>query len=115
MRRNWYFLQEIKSAVTTRRSNATLCIKLMAKEVIRFSVPQCFRHSKYPSKNQSTKLIQTLLLIRGNVKLNPGPTNIKYSCGDGARAVKFETSIASHQEYAGMNSTTFERHTNAAI
>ena len=56
------------------------------------------------------------------MKLNPGPTNIKYPCGEGARAVKFGPSIACdqcnvwyHQECAGMNSTIFECYTNATI
>ena len=56
------------------------------------------------------------------MKLNPGPTNIKYPCGEGARAVKFGPSIACdqcnvwyHQECAGTNSTTFDCYTNATI
>ena len=56
------------------------------------------------------------------MELNPGPTNIKYTCGECARTVKFGPSIACgqcnvwyHQECAGMNSTIFECYTNATI
>ena len=55
----------------------------------------------------------TLLLI--SVKFNPGPTNIKYPCGECVRVVKFGPSIPSdqcdiwcHQECVGMNNTIFE-------
>ena len=85
-------------------------------------VAQYLRHNKYPSKKQSAKLILTLLLISGSVELNPGPTNIKYPCGECVRAVRFGPSIACdqcnvwyHQECAGMNSTIFECYTNATI
>ena len=62
----------------------------------------------------------TLLLI--SVKFNPGPTNIKYPCGECVRVVKFGPSIPSdqcdiwcHQECAGMNNTIFECYANATI
>ena len=70
---------------------------LTTKEVVRFSVAQYLRHNNYPSKKQSAKLILTLLLISGNVELNPGPTNIKYPCGECARAVKSGPSIVCDQ------------------
>ena len=60
--------------------------------------------------------------MRGNVKFNPGSTNIIYPSGECARAVKFGPSIACdrcnawyHQECAGMNSMIFECCTNATI
>ena len=98
---------------------------------------QIFSCSIPPSQSnkQSPKLIPTLLLISGNVELNPGPTNIKYPCGECARAVKFgqftacnhcnvcyhqesagmNSTICYHQESAGMNSTIFECYANATI
>ena len=77
---------------------------------------QYLRHNKYSTKKQCAKLILTLPLVSGNVELNPGPSNIKYTCGgECARAVKFGPSIAYHQcniwyhqECAGMNSVIFE-------
>ena len=74
-----------------------LCASTLLAKEIRFSVAQYLRHNKYPSKKQSAKVILTLLLISGNVELNPGPTNIKYPCGECARAVEFGPSIASDQ------------------
>ena len=55
------------------------------------------------------------------MELNPGPTNIKYPCGECARAVKFGQFIACnhcnvyYQESAGMNSIIFECYANATI
>ena len=119
---NWYFPRERKSAVTTRRPDATLCIKFNDQRRVRFLVVQYLCHNNYPSKKQSPKLILTLLLISGNVELNPGPTSIKYPCVECARAVKFGPSIVCgqcnvwyHQECAGMNSTIFECYMNATI
>ena len=122
---NWYFPRERKSAITTRRPNATLCIKFNDQkscQIFGCPVAQYLRHNKYPSKKQSTKLMLTLLLISGNVDLNLGPTNIKYPCGECARVVNFGPSIACdqcslwyHQDCAGINSTIFECYTNATI
>ena len=114
------FLEE-ETAPLQQEDPALLCASnLTTKEVVRFSVAQYLRRNKYPSKKQSAKLILALLLISGNVELNPGRTNIKYHCGECARAVKFGPSIACdqcnawyHQECEGMNSTIFECYTNA--
>ena len=58
---------------------------LTTKEVVRSLVVQYLRHNKYPSKKKSAKLILTLLLISGNLELNPGPTNMKYHSGECAK------------------------------
>ena len=84
---------------------------------------QIFSYSIPPSQSnkQSPKLIPTLLLISGNVELNPGPTNIKYPYGQCARAVKFGQFTACnhcnvcYQESTGMNSTIFECYARATI
>ena len=80
------FLPERKSIVTTRRHDAII-----------FSVAQYFRYNKYMNKKQNTKLPQILLLISGNVKLNPRPINIKYLRSECARAVKFVASVGCDQ------------------
>ena len=116
------FLEKEKALLQQKDSTLLCASNLTTKEVVRFSFARYLRHNKYPSKKQSAKLILTLLLITGNVELNPGPTNIKYPCRECTRAVKFGPSIACdqcniwyHQECAGMNSTIFECYTNATI
>ena len=116
------FLEKEKAPLQQEEPTLLCASNLTTKEVVRFSVAQYLCHKKYPSKKQSAKLNLTLLLISGKVELNPGPTNIKYPCGECARAVKFGPSIACdqchiwyHQECAGMNSTIFECYTNATI
>ena len=114
-----YFPWEGKSIVTTRRREGTFCIKSNDQRsslIIGCSIPLS------RSNKQSPKLILNLLLISGNVELNPGPTNIKYLCGKCARSVKSGQSVAcdqynvcDHQECAGMNSTKFEYYMDATI
>ena len=122
MSSDWYFPWKKEGRLLQEDPTLLCASNLTTKKVVRFSVAQYLRHNKYPSKKQSTKLILTLLLIGGNVDLNPGPTNIKYPCGECARAVNFGPSIACdqcslwyHQDCAGMNSTIFECYTNATI
>ena len=118
----YIFLEKEKPPLQQEDPTLLFASNLTTKEVIRFLVAQYLRHNKYPSNRQSAKLILTLLLVSGNVKLNPGPTNINYPCGECARAVKFGPSMACdqcnvwyHQECAGMNKTIFECYTNATI
>ena len=76
-------LLEKEKALLQQEDPTLFCASnLTTTEVAKFSVAQYLRCNKYLSKKQSAKLILTLLLIRGNVELNPGPTNIKYPCGE---------------------------------
>ena len=106
---NWYFPQERKIAVTTRRPDSVLSIKFNNQRTYQIFGCSVLRHNKYQRKKRSAKLILTLLVISGNVELNPEPTNIKYPCGECARAVKFGPAIAydqcnmcNHHECAGI-------------
>ena len=87
------FLEEKKVPLQEEDPTLLCASNLTTKEVVRFSVAQYLRHNKYPTKKQRAKLILTLLLITGNVELNPAPTNIKYPCGECAGAVKFGPSV----------------------
>ena len=116
------FLVKEKAPLQPEEPTLLCASNLTTKEVVRSLVVQYLRHNKYPSKKQSAKLILTLLLISGNLELNPGPTNIKYPSGECAKAVKFgpsntcdQCNICSHQECGGVNSTIFEYHTNKTI
>ena len=91
------FLKKEKRLLKQENPTLLCASNLTTKEVIKFSVARYLCHYKYLSKKQSTKLMLTLLLISGNAERNPGPTNIKYPCGECAKVVKFGPSIVCDQ------------------
>ena len=78
------------------------------------SLANYHKHCKYPKESICTELLQLLLVISGNVELNPGPRTPKYTCGECRKEVSIN-SIACDtcntwydRECAGMNLTIFE-------
>ena len=72
------------------------------------------KHYKYPKGSLCTDLLHLLLVISGNVELNPGPRTPKYPCGECGKAVALNSIACDisntwyHRECAGMNLTIFE-------
>ena len=61
--------------------------------ILFMSLANYHKHYKYPKGSMCTELLQFLLVISGNVELNPGPRTHKYPCGECGKAVAI-TSIA---------------------
>eukprot|EP00111_Clytia_hemisphaerica_P010869 TCONS_00031794-protein len=84
--------------ISLNQANSLLCCKILSKnEISLFSFAITYQENRYhPCKTKTSAILQQMLLIiSGNVELNPGPSQkLKYPCGECQKAVSSGASIA---------------------